>query len=80
VIAKVYITPKEGVLDPQGKAVLGVLKSLGFMDIDDVKVGKYIVVKFAHTDKEKANADTKAMCDKLLANNLIESYEYKIEE
>lgn len=78
-IAKVYITPKEGVLDPQGKAVLGVLKSLGFMDIDDVKVGKYIVVKFAHADKEKANADTKAMCDKLLTNNLIESYEYKIE-
>jgi phosphoribosylformylglycinamidine synthase PurS subunit len=76
--AKIKITLKRGVLDPQGKAIEGALGSLGFAGVEDVRQGKYIEVDLAHTDPVKAKADAEAMCQKLLANTVIENYEIEI--
>jgi len=76
--ARVYVTLKKGVLDPQGKAVAHSLGSLGFDGVEDVRLGKYIEVKLAGDDKAKAEADLKVMCEKLLANTVIEDYRYEI--
>jgi len=76
--ARVYVTLKKGVLDPQGKAVAHSLGSLGFTGIEDVRLGKYIEVKLAGDDKAKAEADLKVMCEKLLANTVIEDYRFEI--
>ena len=77
--AKVYVTLKKGVLDPQGKAVQHSLVSLGYGEVSDVRLGKYVEVKLDGTDKEKAKADVKEMCEKLLANTVIEDYRFDIE-
>lgn len=77
--AKVYVTLKNGVLDPQGKAVAHSLHSLGYGDVKDVRLGKFIEVKLEGTDKAKAEADLKEMCAKLLANTVIEDYRFEIE-
>ena len=77
--AKVYITLKAGVLDPQGKAVQHALGSLGFSDVQDVRIGKFIELKIDGSDRTKAEADVKQMCEKLLANTVIESYRYEFE-
>ncbi len=76
--AKIKITLKRGVLDPQGKAIEGALGSLGFHGVDDVRQGKYIEIDLAHTDAAKAKADVEAMCQKLLANTVIENYDIEI--
>ncbi|MBA2175945.1 phosphoribosylformylglycinamidine synthase subunit PurS [Halobacillus locisalis] len=75
---KVYITLKEGVLDPQGKAVQNSLESLEFNNVHDVRVGKYMELMVEDTENIEAEVDR--MCDKLLANPVIEDYTYKIEE
>ena len=72
--AKVHITLKTGVLDPQGKAVQHALGALGFPGIEDVRQGKYIELDLAETDPAKAKEAARAMCDKLLANTVIENY------
>ncbi len=72
--AKVHITLKGGVLDPQGKAIAHALGSLGFAGIGDVRQGKYIEIELAETDRAKAQAAVEAMCRKLLANTVIENY------
>lgn len=72
--ARIHITLKSGVLDPQGKAIHHALEGLGFDGIDDVRQGKYIEVDLAQTDKEKARAALDDMCKKLLANTVIENY------
>lgn len=72
--AKVHITLKNGVLDPQGKAVQHALGSLGFQGVNDVRQGKYIELDLAETDREKAKAAVDAMCKSLLANTVIENY------
>jgi phosphoribosylformylglycinamidine synthase len=77
--AKIYITFKPGVLDPQGKAVQHALATLGFGDVQDARIGKFIELKLNGTDRKKADQDVKQMCEKLLANTVIESYRYDIE-
>ena len=77
--AKVYITLKKGVLDPQGKAVEGALGSLDFKEVKDVRVGKFMEVELDCDSKESAEARVKEMCEKLLANTVIEDYRVEIE-
>jgi phosphoribosylformylglycinamidine synthase PurS subunit len=71
---------KKGVLDPQGKAVLHALETLGFNDVKDVRVGKQILIEIDTTDKEKAIEEAKKMADELLANPVIENYEIEVKE
>lgn len=78
--AKVYITLKQGVHDPQGEAVLGTLKHLGFGEVQGVRVGKYIELNLDGVPKEKAKSQVEAMCKKLLANPVIESYSFEVSE
>lgn len=77
--AKIHVTLKNGVLDPQGKAVSHALGSLGFDGVDDVRQGKYIEVDLTETDADKARASVDEMCRQLLANTVIENYEIEIE-
>ena len=72
--AKVHVTLKNGVLDPQGKAIAHALGNLGFTGIGDVRQGKYIELDIAEKDRAKAQAAVKQMCEKLLANTVIENY------
>ena len=72
--ARVFVTLKNGVLDPQGKAIEHALSGLGFGGVGSVRQGKVFDVELQGTDKAKAEAELKAMCDKLLANTVIENY------
>jgi phosphoribosylformylglycinamidine synthase PurS subunit len=76
--ARVFITLKNGVLDPQGKAIGHALNGLGFASVGEVRQGKVIDLDLSETDEAKARASLKAMCDKLLANTVIEKYEIEI--
>jgi phosphoribosylformylglycinamidine synthase len=76
--ARVTITLKPGVLDPQGKAIEGALTGLGFAGVEDVRQGKYIEFDLAETDRARAEQSVKAMCDRLLANTVIENYRIDI--
>ena len=78
--AKIHVTLKNGVLDPQGKAIAGALKHLGFDDVKDVRQGKFIEVELAEKDKKKAEAKLDAMCKGLLANTVVENYKFEISE
>ena len=77
--AKVHITLKSGVLDPQGKAVRNALASLGFAGVNDVRQGKYIELDLAETDRGQAMAAVEQMCKSLLANTVIENYSVDLE-
>jgi phosphoribosylformylglycinamidine synthase len=77
--ARVTVTLKNGVLDPQGKAIEGALGSLGFEDVGHVRQGKVFDLSLGGTDKVKAEADLKSMCEKLLANTVIENYTIAID-
>ena len=72
--ARVHVTLKPGVLDPQGKAIANALHSLGFPDVGDVRQGKFIELDVAETDPAQARERVKAMCEQLLANTVIENY------
>ncbi|HRJ60052.1 MAG TPA: phosphoribosylformylglycinamidine synthase subunit PurS [Azospirillaceae bacterium] len=72
--AKVHVTLKRGVLDPQGKAIEHALGTLGFTGVDDVRVGKVIEVELQETDAAAARKSVEEMCRKLLANTVIEDY------
>ena len=76
--ARVTVTLKSGVLDPQGKAIEGALASLGFAGVNGVRQGKVFDIELAETDKMKAEAALKAMCDRLLANTVIENYDVEV--
>ncbi len=76
--ARIKITLKNGVLDPQGKAIEGALASLGFGGVGDVRQGKYIEVDLAETDEAKAKVAIEKMCKELLANTVIENYSYEL--
>jgi phosphoribosylformylglycinamidine synthase len=76
--AKIHVTLKPGILDPQGKAIEHALDSLGFKHAANVRVGKYIELDLQETDATKAEAAVKAMCEKLLANTIIEEYRYEL--
>ncbi|TPL01294.1 MULTISPECIES: phosphoribosylformylglycinamidine synthase subunit PurS [unclassified Mesorhizobium] len=72
--ARITVTLKNGVLDPQGKAIEHALSGLGFDGVGQVRQGKVFDIELTGADKAKAEADLKAMCDKLLANTVIENY------
>jgi phosphoribosylformylglycinamidine synthase len=76
--ARVFVTLKNGVLDPQGKAIGHALNGLGFSSVGDVRQGKVIDLELAESDTAKAKAAVKDMCEKLLANTVIEKYEIEI--
>ena len=76
--ARVQIMLKDGVLDPQGEAVRHALGTLGFAGVEGVRLGKVIELDLSETDRAKAEAAAKAMCEKLLANTVIESYRVEI--
>ncbi|PIQ96181.1 MAG: phosphoribosylformylglycinamidine synthase [Nitrospinae bacterium CG11_big_fil_rev_8_21_14_0_20_56_8] len=77
-IAKIQVTLKKGVLDSQGKAVHHTLTDLGYNEVKDVRVGKYLEVHFKDITDVEAEALVKEMCEKLLANTVIESYRYTL--
>jgi phosphoribosylformylglycinamidine synthase subunit PurS len=76
--ARVHVMLKTGVLDPQGEAVRHALGTLGFDGVSGVRQGKVIELDLTETDKTKAEAQVKAMCEKLLANTVIESYRVEV--
>jgi len=77
--ARVTVTLKNGVLDPQGKAIEGALGALGFSGVGHIRQGKVFDLELDGADKGKAEADLKAMCEKLLANTVIENYAIAID-
>ena len=77
---RIYVTLKNGVLDPQGKAIGHALNGLGFASVGAVRQGKVIDMDLAETDAAKAKASLKEMCDKLLANTVIEKYEIELKQ
>ncbi|HEX8049790.1 phosphoribosylformylglycinamidine synthase subunit PurS [Rhizobium sp.] len=77
--ARVTVTLKNGVLDPQGKAIEGALSALGFEGVGQVRQGKVFDLELNGTDKAKAEAELKAMCEKLLANTVIENFSISID-
>ena len=76
--ARITVTLKNGVLDPQGKAIEHALTAMEFGGVGSVRQGKVFDVELAENDRAKAEADLKAMCDKLLANTVIENYQVEI--
>lgn len=78
--AKIHVTLKPGVLDPQGKAVQHALGSLGFLGVDEVRQGKFIEIDLSETDTSLARDHLESMCKQLLANTVIEDYAIEITE
>ena len=76
--ARVFVTLKNGVLDPQGKAIGHALNGLGFGSVGEVRQGKVIDIELSERDEAKARASLKDMCEKLLANTVIEKYEIEL--
>ncbi len=76
--ARIRITLKNGVLDPQGKAIQNALGALGFGGVNDVRQGKYIEVEFAEASEEAARAEVERMCRDLLANTVIGNYSFEL--
>ena len=76
--ARVFVTLKNGVLDPQGKAIGHALNNLGFDAVGEVRQGKVIDIELADKDESRARASLKEMCEKLLANTIIEKYEIEL--
>ena len=77
--AKVIITLKNGVLDPQGKAIEGALAGLGFTGVDNVRQGKFIELDVDAANADDARTRVEAMCEKLLSNTVIENYRVEVE-
>ncbi len=77
--ARVHVTLKAGVLDPQGKAIANALNALGFEGVNGVRQGKYIEIDVEETDPERAKATVNDMCMKLLANTVIEDYAIELD-
>ena len=77
--ARVHVTLKSGVLDPQGKAIENALAGLGFDGVDNVRQGKVIEFSLAEQDPERARAAVETMCEKLLANTVIENYAIELD-
>ncbi|MFC3229351.1 phosphoribosylformylglycinamidine synthase subunit PurS [Marinibaculum pumilum] len=77
--ARVHVTLKPGVLDPQGRAINHALHSLGFDQVGDVRQGKFFDIDLGYEDRDAAEAAVKEMCDRLLANPVVESYAIEID-
>jgi len=71
----VHIVPRKGILDPQGKAVANALHTLGFSSVDDVRIGRHVVVDVSAPTAEDARGQVRDMCDRLLANPVTEDFE-----
>lgn len=71
----VHIVPRKGILDPQGKAVADALHTLGFVDVQDARIGRHIVLNVAASTPDAAGDSVRKMCDRLLANPVTEDYE-----
>jgi len=78
-LAKIHITFKNGVLDPQGKAVHHALKDLGYNEVSGIQMGKYLEVQLEGISREEAENRVTEMCEKLFANTVIESYQITLE-
>lgn len=78
--ARIYVTLKSGVLDPQGQAVGKTLTRLGFSEVEDVRIGKYVEIEIGESDPKVAHDRVVAMCDRLIANTVIEDYRVEVEE
>ena len=76
--AKIHVTLKSGILDPQGRAIQQSLATLGFSSVSDVRVGKLLEIELEDMDKNQAESQLKAMCEKLLANTVIEDYRFEL--
>lgn len=79
-VAEVRITPRAGLLDPEGKAVLGALRSLEFTEVEDVRVGRLVRVRVEAENEATARERAEAMCRKLLANPVTEDFDIALEE
>ena len=79
-LAKVYVTLKPTVNDPQGLTIKGALHNLSFTPVEDVRAGKYIEIRIQESDLKKARKQIDEMCRKLLANPVIENYRFELEE
>lgn len=77
---KIFVSLKNGVLDPQGKAIERSLHTLGYTEVGDVRVGKYLEVELNAASRAEAENRVREMCNKLLANTVIEDYRFEIEE
>jgi phosphoribosylformylglycinamidine synthase subunit PurS len=77
--AKIIVTPKKAVVDPQGKTVQGALEHMGYTGIGAVHVGKYLEIELSGTDKEGARKQIDDACHKILSNPVIEDYRFEIE-
>ncbi len=77
--AKIHVTLKNGVLDPQGKAIEHALSNMGFGGVDAARQGKYIELDLQATDEAAARAEVEEMCKKLIANTVIENYSIELE-
>ena len=77
--ARIYVTLKNGVLDPQGKAIEHALSNMGFDGVNEARQGKFIELELAETDRAKVEANVDEMCRKLLANTVIENYSIELE-
>ena len=78
-LAKIHITFKNGVLDPQGKAVHHALKDLGYNEVSGIQMGKYLEVRLEGISREEAKTRVQEMCEKLFANTVIESYRFTLD-
>ncbi|AIQ15832.1 phosphoribosylformylglycinamidine synthase subunit PurS [Paenibacillus sp. FSL R7-0204] len=78
--ATVYVTIKKSVLDPQGVAVQGALHSVGFQEVESLRIGKYMELTLDTDNRAEAEGRLKEMCEKLLANTVIEDYRYELED
>jgi phosphoribosylformylglycinamidine synthase PurS subunit len=79
-LAKVYVTLKPTVNDPQGLTVKGGLQTLGYANVESVRVGKYMEIRLAAPSRSEAEEQVRGMCDKLLANPVIEDFRFELEE
>jgi phosphoribosylformylglycinamidine synthase PurS subunit len=79
-LAKIYVTLKPTVNDPQGLTIRGALRSLGFSDVEAVRAGKYFELRLSESDAEEARAHVERMCRDLLANPVIEDYRFELSE
>ena len=78
--AKIFVMPKPAILDPQGKAVASSLHALGYEEVGDVRLGKCIVVHLSGADRDAASRRIDEMCRRLLANDIIEDFEFELVE
>lgn len=77
---KVFVTYKESILDPQGEAVRGAVHRMGFDEIEDIRIGKYFEIKVSSQEGRDIEETIEIICDKLLANVVMETYRYEIEK